>query len=111
MIISFKNQKYKIIFDHCTCYIITALSAQHWVHQPLDYEALTNQGEAPVSVYIDHVALQLNLSHYSNEHRIPNVLRARNTTPLCYLSDTNRLKSLLLNNNIKTLINIKNYFN
>jgi hypothetical protein len=40
----------------------------------------------------------LNLSHYSNEHRILNVLRARNTTPLCHLSDTNNfnLKYIIL---------------
>jgi hypothetical protein len=50
-----------------------------------DYEVLTNQGDAPVSVYIDSVALQLNLSHYSNEYKILYVLRALNTTPLCYL--------------------------
>ena len=31
----------------------------------------------------------MNLSHYSNEYRILNVLRARNTTPLCHLNDTN----------------------
>jgi hypothetical protein len=55
-----------------------------------DYEVLTNQEDALVSVYIDSVALQLNLSHYSNEYRILNVLRARNTTPLCHLSDTNK---------------------
>ena len=41
-----------------------------------DYEVLTNQGDAPVLVYIDSVALQLNLSHYSNEYRILYVLRA-----------------------------------
>jgi hypothetical protein len=41
-----------------------------------DYEALTNQGDALVSVYIDSIALQLNLSHHSNEHRILYVLRA-----------------------------------
>ena len=41
-----------------------------------DYEVLTNQGDAPVSVYIDSVALQLNLSHHSNEHRILYVLHA-----------------------------------
>ena len=41
-----------------------------------DYKALTNQGDALVSVYIDSVALQLNLSHHSNEHRILYVLRA-----------------------------------
>jgi hypothetical protein len=34
----------------------------------------------------------LNLSHHSNEHRILYVLRALNTTPLCHLSDTNRVK-------------------
>jgi hypothetical protein len=54
-----------------------------------DYKVLTNQGDALVLVYIDSVALQLNLSHHSNEHRILYVLRALNTTPLCYLSDTN----------------------
>jgi hypothetical protein len=41
-----------------------------------DYEVLTNQGDALVLVYIDSVALQLNLSYYSNEHRILYVLRA-----------------------------------
>jgi hypothetical protein len=41
-----------------------------------DYEVLTNQGDALVSVYIDSIALQLNLSHYSNKHRILYVLRA-----------------------------------
>ena len=70
------------------------------MHQPLDYEALTNQGEAPVSVYIDSVTLQLNLSHYSNEHRILYVLRARNTTPLCHLSDTNKSINYEFNINI-----------
>jgi hypothetical protein len=41
-----------------------------------DYEVLTNQRDALVSVYIDSIALQLNLSHYSNEHRILYILRA-----------------------------------
>jgi hypothetical protein len=41
-----------------------------------DYKVLTNQGDAPVLVYIDSIALQLNLSHHSNEHRILYVLRA-----------------------------------
>jgi hypothetical protein len=41
-----------------------------------DYKALTNQGDAPVSVYIDSIALQLNLSHHSNEYRILYVLSA-----------------------------------
>ena len=41
-----------------------------------DYKALTNQGDASVSVYIDSIALQLNLSHYSNEHRILYILSA-----------------------------------
>ena len=41
-----------------------------------DYEVLTNQEDVLVSVYIDSVALQLNLSHHSNEHRILYVLRA-----------------------------------
>ena len=54
-----------------------------------DYKVLTNQGDAPVSIYINSVILQLNLSHYSNEYRILYVLRALNTTPLCHLSDTN----------------------
>ena len=75
---------YSSIFK-CRQYIITATAPATLATLTPDYEALTNQGDAPVSVYIDSVALQLNLSHYSNEHRIPNVLRARNTTPLCYL--------------------------
>jgi uncharacterized protein (DUF39 family) len=41
-----------------------------------NYKVLTNQGDAPVSVYIDSIALQLNLSHYSNEHRILYILYA-----------------------------------
>jgi uncharacterized protein (DUF39 family) len=41
-----------------------------------DYKVLTNQGDTPVSVYIDSIALQLNLSHYSNEHRILYILHA-----------------------------------
>ena len=41
-----------------------------------DYKVLTNQGDALVLVYIDSITLQLNLSHYSNEHRILYILRA-----------------------------------
>ena len=70
-------------------YIITATAPATLAALTPDYWVLTNQGDAPVSVYIDSVTLQLNLSHYSNEHRILYVLRARNTTPLCHLSDTN----------------------
>ena len=69
--------------------IITATAPATLAALTPDYEALTNQGDAPVSVYIDSVTLQLNLSHYSNEHRILYVLRALNTTPLYYLSSTN----------------------
>jgi hypothetical protein len=54
-----------------------------------DYKVLTNQGDAPVSVYIDSIALQLNLSHHLNEYRILYVLHALNTTLLYYLSDIN----------------------
>ena len=84
---------YSSIFKYCQ-YIITATAPATLAVATLailtpDYEVLTNQGDALVSVYIDSVALQLNLSHYSNEHRILNVLRARNTTPLCHLSDIN----------------------
>ena len=61
------------------------------VHQPPAYEALTNQGDAPVSVYIDHVAyfnrttvtIPTSIEYYT--YYVP-----RNTTPLCHLSDTNR---------------------
>ena len=56
--------------------IITATAPATLAVLTLDYEVLTNQGDALVSVYIDSVALQLNLSHYSNEHRILYVLRA-----------------------------------
>ena len=91
---------YSSIFKCCQC-IITAtapatLAAATLAALTPDYEVLTNQGDAPVSVYIDSVALQLNLSHHSNEHRILYVLRARNTTPLCHLSDTNTIKYQLL---------------
>jgi hypothetical protein len=41
-----------------------------------NYKVLTNQGDALVSVYIDSIALQLNLSYYSNEHRILYILSA-----------------------------------
>jgi hypothetical protein len=80
---------YSSIFKYCQ-YIITAtvlitLAAATLAALTLDYEVLTNQRDALVSVYIDSVTLQLNLSHYFNEHRILNVLRARNTTPLCHL--------------------------
>jgi hypothetical protein len=42
----------------------------------------------------------LNLSHHSNEHRIPYVLRARNTTPLCHLVTQTKLNL----NNIKNIL-------
>jgi hypothetical protein len=75
-------------------YIITAiapatLAVATLITLTLNYKVLTNQGDAPVSVYIDSIALQLNLSHYLNKHRILYILYALNTTPLCYLSDTN----------------------
>jgi hypothetical protein len=84
---------YSSIFKCCQC-IITATAPATLAVATLaaltpDYEVLTNQGDAPVSVYIDSIALQLNLSHHSNEHRILYILRALNTTPLCHLSDTN----------------------
>ena len=69
--------------------IITATAPATLAAPTSDYEVLTNQGDAPVSIYIDPVALQLNLSHYSNEYRILYVLRALNTTLLYYLSSTN----------------------
>ena len=84
---------YNSIFKCCQCIITTTafitLAVATLAALTPDYEVLTNQGDALVSVYIDSVTLQLNLSHYSNEYRILNVLRARNTTPLCHLSDTN----------------------
>jgi hypothetical protein len=47
------------------------------VHQPPAYEALTNQGYAPVSVYIDYIACFKGIdSHHPQEHRILYVLRA-----------------------------------
>ena len=75
---------YSSIFKCCQC-IITATAPAMTAALTPDYEALTNQGDAPVSVYIDSIALQLNLSHHSNEHRILYVLRALNTTPLYHL--------------------------
>jgi hypothetical protein len=71
---------YSSIFKCCQC-IITATApamlavAMVAVLTP-DYKVLTNQGDAPVSVYIDSIALELNLSHHSNEHRILYVLSA-----------------------------------
>src|SRR5271168_1909621 len=72
--------EYSSIFKCCQ-YIITAttpatLAVATVVALTPDYKVLTNQGDAPVSVYIDSVALQLNLSHHSNEYRILYVLRA-----------------------------------
>ena len=81
---------YSSIFKCCQCIITVTAPATLAALTP-DYEVLTNQGDALVSVYIDSVALQLNLSHYSNEHKILYVLRALNTTPLCHLSDTNNI--------------------
>src|ERR1700721_2011003 len=46
--------------------------------QTPDYKVLTNQEDAPVSVYIDSVALQLNLSHHSTSILVLYVLRAPN---------------------------------
>jgi len=71
---------YSFIFKYCQC-IITAtvlitLAVATLAALTPDYEVLTNQGDALVSIYIDSVTLQLNLSHYSNEYRIPYVLRA-----------------------------------
>ena len=59
-----------------TATALTTLAAATLAALNPDYEILTNQGDASVSVYIDSVALQLNLSHYSNEYRILYVLRA-----------------------------------
>ena len=85
---------YSSIFKYCQCIITatapTTLAVATLAALTPDYEVLTNQGDAPVSVYIDSVTLQLNLSHYSNEYKILYVLRALNTTPLCHLSDTNK---------------------
>jgi hypothetical protein len=67
--------RYSSIFKCCQC-IITATAPATLAALTPDYEVLTNQGDAPVSVYIDSVALQLNLSHHSNEHRILYVLCA-----------------------------------
>ena len=71
---------YSSIFKYCQCIITVTASATLAVATLAaltpDYEVLINQGDALVSVYIDSVALQLNLSHYSNEHRILYVLRA-----------------------------------
>jgi uncharacterized protein (DUF39 family) len=55
-----------------------------------NYEVLTNQGDALVSVYIDNIALELNLSHYSNEHRILYVLHALEYDSTMLFSDTNK---------------------
>ena len=71
---------YSSIFKCCQ-YIITTTAPTTLAVATLatltpDYEVLTNQGDALVSVYIDSVALQLNLSHHSNEYRILYVLRA-----------------------------------
>ena len=84
---------YSSIFKCCQCIItataLTTLAVVTLATLTPDYEVLTNQGDALVSVYIDSVTLQLNFSHYSNEYRILYVLRALNTTPLCHLSDIN----------------------
>ena len=80
---------YDFIFK-CRQYIITITTPATLATLTSNYEALTNQRDAPVSIYIDSVALQLNLSHYLNEHRILYVLRALNTTPLYYLSNINK---------------------
>ena len=49
-----------------------------------DYEVLTNQEDAPVSVYIDSVALQLNLSHYSTSILVLYILHALNPDLVSY---------------------------
>ena len=54
-----------------------------------NYKVLTNQGDALVSVYIDSIALQLNLSHHSNEYRILYVLRTPEYDSTMSFSDTN----------------------
>jgi hypothetical protein len=54
-----------------------------------DYKVLTNQGDAPVSVYIDSIALQLNLSHHSNKHRILYILHASEYNSTVLFSDIN----------------------
>ena len=85
--------KYSSIFKCCQC-IITATAPATLAIATVatltpDYKVLTNQGDAPVSVYIDSVALQLNLSHHSNEHRILYVLRALEYDSTVSFSDTN----------------------
>jgi hypothetical protein len=84
---------YSSIFKCCQC-IITAtapatLAVATLAALTLDYEVLTNQGDALVSVYIDSVVLQLNLSHYSNKHRILYVLRAPEYDSTVSFNDTN----------------------
>jgi hypothetical protein len=71
---------YSSIFKCCQCIITTTIPATLAIAMVAaltpDYEVLTNQGDALVLVYIDSIALQLNLSHYSNEHRILYILHA-----------------------------------
>jgi hypothetical protein len=60
-------------------------------HQPPDYEALTNQGDAPTSIYIDYVAyFNRTIVTNPNEHIVLYVLRAPGPDYSMYhLSDTN----------------------
>ena len=74
--------RYSSIFKYCQCIITTTAPATLAVATLAaltpDYEVLTNQEDAPVSVYIDSVALQLNLSHHSTSILVLYVLRAPN---------------------------------
>jgi hypothetical protein len=45
------------------------------VHQPPAYEALTNQGEAPVSAYIDYVACFNRITTVNNPIRAYSTIR------------------------------------
>jgi hypothetical protein len=86
-------QTIRIIFNKNKC-IITATAPATLAIATLatltpDYKVLTNQGDAPVLVYIDSIALELNLSHYSNEHRILYVLCAPEYNSTILFSDTN----------------------
>ena len=74
--------RYSSIFKYCQCIITTTAPATLAVATlatlTSDYEVLTNQEDALVSVYIDSVALQLNLSHHSNSILVLYVLCALN---------------------------------
>ena len=74
--ILFIKLKTNILFYIITVTALITLAVATLAALTPDYKVLTNQGDALVSVYIDSVTLQLNLSHYSNEHKILYVLRA-----------------------------------